>query len=157
MKNLILALLFALPLLAAADEGDTSVRYDLMINGLAAHTSSTFDGEKLNGFNPGIGLRISGGILDEDGAFSVGNYLNSFRRETVFALYEYTPYHYKRLDFGVFGGVVTGYHSDEDAIDPLVAGVMTNVHLTDRAGLQVRFIPGNVSVFTFNVVYQLGK
>ena len=157
MKKILAVMLLALPFMANADEADTPVHYDLMINGLAVHTAKTFDGQELNGVNPGIGVRIRGGILDEDGAFVVGNYLNSFKHESIYALYEYTPIHYKHLDLGGFAGVVSGYTTTESMVDPFAAGGLANIHFTDRAGLQVRFVPGNVSFVSFNFIYQIGK
>jgi len=62
-----------------------------------------------NESNPGWGLEYQ----DGDKRYMIGQYLNSLRNNSNYALMGYTPYHYDTgmgmLSGGVVGGAVTGY------------------------------------------------
>ena len=161
MKKILAVMLLALPFMANAEDTELPAEYSLMVNGLTVHTKSEIDGQKLNGVNPGLGIRVKGGIFDEDGALTIGEYYNSYRKTTAYALYEYTPLHYGRFDIGGFGGLVIGYTSSQNGINPLAAGAVVRVKLGDRSGITFHAVPpvgaDSAGFVSINFDYRIGK
>lgn len=86
----------------------------------------------LNETNPGIGIERETGEWRQMAGF----YLNSIRRTSSYALLGYVPFHTDNLNFGVIGGVVTGYFVE---VVP-AAGVMATFQFSD-IGVNIIAVP----------------
>lgn len=91
--------------------------YDDIIKNLYLNRSLTayhWDRDKKNRLdynetNPGVGLEYK----DGDKRYMIGQYLNSLRKNSNYALMGYTPFHANtgigRFSAGIVGGGITGY------------------------------------------------
>jgi len=123
--------------------------YDLVIAGFSAHTNKGF-----NDINPGVGVKMSKGNI----AYDIGEYKNSYRHPTEYAIIEWTPAHYNNIDAGLFGGIVYGYTWEQNKLTPLAAGGIVNAHFTENAGLSFHIVPpacASVGFISVNLLYRI--
>ena len=117
-----------------ADSSDNS----LWINfgGISYHSDRSAGFNERNG---GIGLEYQ--VTDKN-SFALGEYKNSIRRQTNYALGFYTPYIYKdeMIKLGLLYGIATGY--DTHLYDGLT-GVVAPVIVVERGtfGLDIFVLP----------------
>jgi len=133
MRKHQIAILAALAVLALAKHAH-GAELDLTVNGLSKHTRADF-----NGINPGLGLHVGLGTVGLD----LGEYKNSYKNTTAYALGEWLPLQVSGLRVGAFAGLATGYTEPQNPIRPLVAG------------FAARWQPGPVGV-AFHVVPPTG-
>ena len=73
--------------------------------------SHHFPNHNYNQTNPGVGVECD---VDSTFLYGIGEYQNSFYHRSYYGMVGYTPYHYKNIGLGVFGGAVSGYKSPVD-------------------------------------------
>lgn len=136
----VLVLAFALPALAHASE------IDLDLN-LASYHTEAWARQSLNQFNPGLGIEYH---WNRTWAVMGGEYQNSYRRPTWYALGAWTPLHLGsatswHLDAGVTAGVATGYHTSEVPSQPAVAGLLVRLKTPSGVALNLLGTPNTGS------------
>lgn len=98
--------------------------------------------------NYGIAYRLQ---QDNTLGYQFGTYLNSYNKQTAYAVVQYTPIGTESLRLGVFGGVASGYKI------PVAGGLMLNYH-QDKAVFTVRHVPkiaaNTASVTTFEMGFR---
>lgn len=104
---------------------------DVSVAGFSQHTKPGF-----NGVNPGLGVRVANGAL----AWELGEYKNSYRRTSAYAIAEYTPVHIGDASAGVFAGVASGYTAQEDGVRPFVGGFSVR-YQPGRFGVALKIVP----------------
>jgi len=132
MKKSILALSLLISTSAFAAEDD--YRFYITANIAAYHLDrDATEKLNLNETNPGIGFEVKKGNL----GLAVGNYQNSIRNNSNYALVTYTPINVGIFGFGVVGGAVTGYNAA-----PVVpaAGLLVTVN-TNTVGANIIITP----------------
>lgn len=133
---LALVLAFVLPALAHASE------VDLDLNLASIHTES-WARQSLNQFNPGLGVEYH---WNRTWAVMGGEYRNSYRRPTWYALGAWTPLHLGsatswHLDAGVMAGVASGYRTSEVPSQPAVAGLLVRFSTPSGVALNLLGAP----------------
>ena len=91
----------------------------LIIHGLSWHSrSTTSDGQPYREANPGYGLRAELGELAPSISLQAGRYLNSYNRQSTYALADWTPLSRGPIQAGAFAGVVNGYPLGDGRLMP---------------------------------------
>lgn len=123
----------------------------VQIHGASKHTSQP-QGYEFNERNLGGGVRLQ---LNDRWGVQVGAYKNSYRRNTKYALFQYTPIDLGNVRAGVFGGYASGYAYKV----PGVAGAMATWQVSGRLSTTVRYVPpvgkGTSGVFAFELGWKL--
>jgi hypothetical protein len=133
---------------------------DLDVNAASYHLQS-WARHDLNQRNPGLGLEYH---FTRTWAVMCGEYKNSYRRPTWYALAAFTPLHLGRtagwhLDAGLVGGLATGYTHTEVPSRPFVGGAIVRLRAPD--GIGVNFIgvpnggPRDSGFIGLQIVYRL--
>ena len=104
---------------------------DVSVAGFSEHSKPGF-----NAINPGLGARVANGAL----AWEAGEYRNSYRRTSAYAIAEYTPIRIGAASAGVFGGVASGYSKQEDGARPFVGGFSVR-YQPGRFGVALKIVP----------------
>jgi hypothetical protein len=87
---------------------------DLTINGLTKHNVPG-----LNGLNQGAGVHVGNGALSYD----LGEYRNSYKHPTWYALAEGAPFKVGDVRLGAFAGLASGYTDAQNTARPFVGGL----------------------------------
>lgn len=117
---------------------------DLNVNLVSVHTERWARNE-LNQVNPGVGLTYH---FDCTWALMSGEYLNSYRCPTWYALGAFTPLHmgsqgHWHVDAGLVAGLASGYTHRENVYAPVVAGVILRIAATRGLALNLLAVPND--------------
>lgn len=115
---------------------------DLDVNVASLHTEA-WARDQLNQSNPGLGLSYH---WNRTWSVMGGEYLNSYRRPTWYALGAWTPLHLGsatswHLDAGLAAGVATGYRTVEVPSQPAVAAAVLRVSAPDGVAVNLLAVP----------------
>lgn len=137
----VLALALSLATLRPA-QASTAPRLSLDISTTSYHTRQ-WARDSLNQDNPGLGLEYQ---LSGEWAFAAGEYRNSYRRTSVYALAAWTPLRIAlpagwRLAAGADAGAITGYTSVEAPARPLMASALLEVRSPQGWGVNLAAVP----------------
>lgn len=147
IKTLAAASLLTITTLTAAHAADAPApRLSLDLNLASVHTEA-WARRELNQVNPGLGLEYQ---ASPDVGYAVGFYVNSYRRETAYALGIWTPLHIDlpaglAASAGLAAGLVSGYHRSEVPTEPLAAGAVLRLRMTNGFGLNLLAVPNTQS------------
>jgi len=113
---------------------------------LASYHTEAWARRALNQTNPGIGLAWQ---ASRTWAIAGGAYLNSYRRETMYALVEWTPIHigadaHWHVDAGLAAGLASGYTRQEVPCAPLAGGAWVRVVAPGGIALNVVGVPNGM-------------
>ena len=118
----------------------------VIFHGASKH--STLPGQVWQERNYGISYRYQ---QDKTLGYQVGTYRNSYNKQTVYGVVQYTPIGNDVIRAGLFGGVANGYAM------PVVGGFMLNYH-QGKAVYTVRHVPkiaaNAASVTTFEMGFR---
>lgn len=117
---------------------------DLDLNMASIHTER-WARASLNQVNPGVGLTYH---LDRTWALMSGEYLNSYRCPTWYALGAFTPLHmgsegHWRVDAGLVAGLASGYTHHENVYAPAVAGMIVRIAAPRGLALNLLAVPND--------------
>ncbi|MGH8111042.1 MAG: hypothetical protein ACREPL_03760 [Rhodanobacteraceae bacterium] len=115
---------------------------DLDLNGASIHTEA-WARDSLNRHNPGLGITDN---FSRRWGVAGGEYLNSYRGPTWYALGEWTPLHvgaadHWHLDAGLAGGLATGDTRAEVPCEPLVSAGVVHVVAPSGVSLCLMIVP----------------
>ena len=160
MKTLI-ACIVARALVASASAATAAVpaaggSWRVTLNLASVHTAR-WARRSLNQFNPGAGLEYD---ASRTWAFALGEYRNSYRRTSAYALAEFTPLHIGQaagwhVDAGLAAGVLTGYTRREDPARPFGAGGVLRIAAPGGSALDVLIVPNTTRGGSGFVGFQL--
>lgn len=124
---------------------------------VASYHTEQWARETLNQRNPGLGVAWQ---ADRTWAIAGGAYWNSYRRETVYALIEWTPVHIGtdhgwHVDAGLAGGLVSGYRRDEVSVEPLAGGAIVRIVAPNGVGVNLVGVPNKDAKHTGFIGFQL--
>lgn len=108
-KRIFLSLFMALAAVVAIPIAHADGLY-----GTITTVSRHFPDRNFNQVNPGLGLEYDVG----NWGVALGDYKNSYSKQTVYLVASYTPIHMGDFAFGAFGGPATGYNV------PVVGGLL---------------------------------
>lgn len=137
---LALAALAALFIFAMPRAQASTWRLDVNIG--SVHTEA-WARRSLNQRNPGIGLEWATSRM---WTLAFGEYWNSYRRPTVYALAEFTPVNlgvvnHWHLDAGIAAGLASGYRHDEVPTAPIVGAAVVRLVSPSGYALNVLGVP----------------
>ena len=118
----------------------------LDINVTSVHTEA-WARRQLNQDNPGLGIEYQ---ITPNWSAAGGFYRNSYRRETAYALGIWTPLHLDlpaglKASAGLAAGLVSGYRRPEVPTEPLAAGAVLRLRMTNGFGLNLLAVPNTQS------------
>jgi hypothetical protein len=124
---------------------------------MASYHTEAWARRTLNQRNPGLGVAWQ---ADRTWAIAGGAYWNSYRRETVYALIEWTPVqigadHGWHVDAGLAGGLVSGYRRDEVSVEPLAGGALVRIVAPSGVGANLVGVPNQDAAHTGFIGFQL--
>jgi len=124
---------------------------------MASYHTEAWARRTLNQRNPGVGLAWQ---ANRTWAIAGGAYWNSYRRETVYALVEWTPLHIGKVGrwhiaAGLAGGLVSGYRTDEVSMEPLAGGALIRIITPAGAALNLVGVPNQDANHTGFIGVQL--
>ena len=137
----VLALALSMATLRPA-QASTPPRLSLDISTTSYHTRQ-WARDSLNQDDPGVGLEYQ---LSGDWALAAGEYRNSYRRTSVYALAAWTPLRFAlnagwRVAAGLDAGVISGYTSAEAPARPLMASALLEVRSPQGWGFNLVGVP----------------
>jgi hypothetical protein len=152
--NLALAagVITVIALLATEAKADT--QYSLMAHTVSKH-GATFD--KMNEVNPGAAIRAD---FNDDWSVQAGIYKNSYFKNTVYSVGQYTPLHLGSMRLGGFAGLASGYSAHTEVkVGSLsvVAGALAVVDIgAITVGLRAvpKMQPKQAGAVTFEIGYR---
>lgn len=135
----------AVTLLAGADAAIAAPapRLALDISTTSYHTRQ-WARDSLNQDNPGLGLEYQ---LSPEWGLAAGEYRNSYRRTSLYALAAWTPLRLAltssgwRIAAGLDAGVISGYTSAEAPARPLMASALLEVRSPQGWGINLVDVP----------------
>lgn len=119
----------------------SALDFTLDANLASIHTECWAQGT-LNQRNEGLGVTAQ---LDPAWSLSVGEYRNSYRRISAYALAEWTPLHISmgtwHIDAGGEIGLVSGYRRSEVESQPIMGAGLVRVVAPSHWSLNLSFVP----------------
>lgn len=117
---------------------------DLDLN-LASYHTESWARHSLNRFNPGLGITYH---WNRTWAVMGGEYKNSYRRPTWYALAAFTPIQLGQpsgwhVDAGLAAGLASGYRHAEVPSEPAVAGIILRLAAPNGIALNLLGVPNS--------------
>jgi hypothetical protein len=143
MRSLVLLVALAVAIIFPITASARS-SVDLDFNFASYHTEA-WARQSLNQFNPGLGITYH---WNRTWAVMGGEYKNSYRRPTWYALAAFTPLQLGRIngwhvDAGLAAGLASGYRSSEVPSEPLVGGLIVRLASPSGIGLNLLAVPNS--------------